>query len=200
MRIAIMADIHGNLPAFEAALAHCKRQSVDRVLIAGDVVNGGPDSGACWQLAASLNVPILRGNHERYVSLIGLEGAPDEWNLNRFEPVRWTAAQFTDEIRRAMADLPLVWEDAALGGLFVCHSTVRSELRRGCAVHVGCRSDADVSGGDRAADCARAQPRSRCAAVAAWFDCYNRFHRPHAGWCTNGTVRYRDAYGERVAS
>jgi predicted phosphodiesterase len=51
MRIAVLADIHGNLPAFEAALAHSRRQAVDHLVIAGDLINGAPDSRLCWQLA-----------------------------------------------------------------------------------------------------------------------------------------------------
>ena len=38
MRIAILADIHGNLPALEAALYHLEGLQVDQVVIAGDVV------------------------------------------------------------------------------------------------------------------------------------------------------------------
>ena len=36
MRIAILADIHGNLAAFEAALAHVRTLGVDQLVIAGD--------------------------------------------------------------------------------------------------------------------------------------------------------------------
>ena len=40
MRIAFLADIHGNLPAFEAALDHVAQQHVDRVIFVGDLVVG----------------------------------------------------------------------------------------------------------------------------------------------------------------
>ncbi|MBE0698820.1 MAG: metallophosphoesterase [Anaerolineaceae bacterium] len=65
IRIAVLADIHGNLPAFESALEHVSQQKVDQIILAGDIVNGSPDSKACWTLALSLGCPILRGNHER---------------------------------------------------------------------------------------------------------------------------------------
>ena len=68
MRLAVIADIHGNLPAFEAALEHVDRQQVDRLVILGDIVVGAPDSAACWNLARSLSCPILRGNNDRYVA------------------------------------------------------------------------------------------------------------------------------------
>ena len=40
MRIAIIADIHGNLPALEAVLADIKRRAVDRTINLGDCVSG----------------------------------------------------------------------------------------------------------------------------------------------------------------
>ena len=42
-------------------------EAPQQMVIAGDMVIGAPDSGACWQLARSLGCPLLRGNHERYL-------------------------------------------------------------------------------------------------------------------------------------
>ncbi len=54
MRIAILSDIHGNLHALEAVLDHAKRDRPDALVVAGDVVIGGPDS--------------LSANQHRYVA------------------------------------------------------------------------------------------------------------------------------------
>ena len=83
MRIAVITDIHGNLVAFEAALDYIQTLGVDQLVIAGDVVNGAPDSAGCWQLAQSLNCPILLGNHERYVIDYGTERADPTWETER---------------------------------------------------------------------------------------------------------------------
>ena len=40
MRIAVIADIHGNLPAFESVLADIERRGVDRTINLGDCVSG----------------------------------------------------------------------------------------------------------------------------------------------------------------
>ena len=40
MRIAVIADIHGNLPALEAALADIQRHNVERTINLGDCVSG----------------------------------------------------------------------------------------------------------------------------------------------------------------
>ncbi|HMS00799.1 MAG TPA: metallophosphoesterase family protein [Anaerolineales bacterium] len=44
MRIAIISDMHGNNPAFEAALADIKGQATDQIVCLGDAIQGGPQS------------------------------------------------------------------------------------------------------------------------------------------------------------
>ena len=47
MKIAVLADIHGNLPALEAVAAHVEAWQPDRVIVAGDLVNRGPRPLEC---------------------------------------------------------------------------------------------------------------------------------------------------------
>jgi hypothetical protein len=42
MPLAVIADIHGKLPALEAVLADIERQSIQTLLVAGDLVGGCP--------------------------------------------------------------------------------------------------------------------------------------------------------------
>jgi len=91
MRIAVLADIHGNLAAFEAALAAAQREAPDLLVVAGDIVNGAPDSRACWELARSEADVVLRGNHERYVLDRGTPEGEAAWLGPRFRPLAWTA-------------------------------------------------------------------------------------------------------------
>lgn len=127
MRIAILADIHGNLPAFETALKHLRLQAPDAVVLAGDVVNGSPDSAACWQLACSTGYPMLRGNHERYVADFGTPRAAPEWSTELFTPLQWAIEQLTDEDRRAMAVLPFSLRLPEAPGLFFVHASARDD-------------------------------------------------------------------------
>jgi predicted phosphodiesterase len=124
MRIAVLADIHGNLPAFEATLAHVRLQAVDHIVLAGDLINGAPDSRHCWELAQTLDATLLRGNHERYVFDFDTPAAPPLWRSEQFGPVQWTVAQFSPAERCAMADLPLV---AQLPELYVTHASPRRD-------------------------------------------------------------------------
>ena len=65
MRIAVVSDIHGNLPALEAVLADIASAGADVTVNLGDIL-----SGPLWprETAARLmplNLPTIRGNHER---------------------------------------------------------------------------------------------------------------------------------------
>lgn len=127
MRLAVFADIHGNLLAFEAALAHARGLGVDQVIIAGDIVTGSPDTAACWQLARSLRCPILCGNHERYVSDFGSERAEPIWSTPQFAPLHWAVAQLSAEERGELGDLPPFLRLPHLPGLLVVHASLRSD-------------------------------------------------------------------------
>jgi predicted phosphodiesterase len=64
MKVTVFSDVHGNLPALEAMLAHEGRKS-GAYLCLGDVVNYGPWSDACLEVVLSLpNIRLIEGNHE----------------------------------------------------------------------------------------------------------------------------------------
>lgn len=128
MRIAVIADIHGNLVAFEAALNYIDTLNIDQLVIAGDVVNGAPDSGACWQLAQSLGCPILSGNQERYVTDYGTERADPLWETDRFGPLHWTLDQLSEVDRQAIALLPQTIQLPNFPELLIVHASARSDV------------------------------------------------------------------------
>jgi predicted phosphodiesterase len=127
MRIAIFADIHGNLVAFEAALEHARRQGAERLIIAGDLVIGSPDAAACWRLACALGAPLLRGNHERYVFDYGTPQAAPAWSTRQFGPMHWAHGQLLPEERAAMAALPMSLRLPEFPDLLVVHGSLRSD-------------------------------------------------------------------------
>ena len=53
MMLAIISDIHGNLPALEKALNLIKKVKVDNYLFLGDVVGYGPWSNECVELIST---------------------------------------------------------------------------------------------------------------------------------------------------
>lgn len=95
MRLAVISDIHGNLPALEAVLADIQTRQPDVVVIAGDMVNRGPEPAEVVDRCRQLGCPIVSGNHERYVinaadAVDPNEGgetyAPSRWALRRLWP------------------------------------------------------------------------------------------------------------------
>jgi len=71
MKIAVLADIHGNLPAFLKVMADLDTWQPDVVVVAGDVVNRGARSKECLKLVEERQKTngwlTVRGNHEDYV-------------------------------------------------------------------------------------------------------------------------------------
>jgi predicted phosphodiesterase len=127
MRIALIADIHGNLPALEAALDEIGRLQVDLLVVAGDIVDGGPDSGACWRRVKALGCPVLRGNHERYVFDYGTPRADPAWSSPQFAPLRFARAELSEAEIAELAALPPTWSDAAWPDLLVVHASLRGD-------------------------------------------------------------------------
>lgn len=93
MKIAILSDIHGNLPALEAVTADIERWQPDQVLVNGDIVNRGPRSAACWEFVHARGWPSTMGNHEEYIlEHLAAETPPDVTQV--FYMSYWTTHQF----------------------------------------------------------------------------------------------------------
>ena len=68
MRIALLSDVHGNLPAFEAVLGDVEEQAVDEVWCLGDLVGYGAQPDECVALAREPCDLCLAGNHDLVVT------------------------------------------------------------------------------------------------------------------------------------
>ena len=75
MKIGLIADIHGNLPALHAVLDSA--EGVDRWVCAGDVTGYYPNVNEVCELLQQINALVIRGNHDAYVSK-QLPPAPDK--------------------------------------------------------------------------------------------------------------------------
>jgi predicted phosphodiesterase len=71
MKIAILSDNHGNLPALQTVIDHIETWQPDHVIFNGDAVNRGPNSLESWQIVQAKRQTngwlMTRGNHEDYV-------------------------------------------------------------------------------------------------------------------------------------
>jgi predicted phosphodiesterase len=97
VRLAVIADIHGNLDALEAVLRDLETLALDALYINGDVVNRGPDSVECMRRVLDLDVSgFTLGNHDDLM-LLWQERSPDlppEWRTDPFwGATAWSAEQ-----------------------------------------------------------------------------------------------------------
>ena len=64
MKVAVISDIHANLPAFEAVLAEIDRDPPDELWCLGDVVGYGAQPNECTRIVAERADLCLAGNHD----------------------------------------------------------------------------------------------------------------------------------------
>ena len=67
MRIAVLSDIHGNIAALDAVLDHVAGQSPELVVNLGDICSGPLWPAETADRLMPLDLPTIRGNHERQV-------------------------------------------------------------------------------------------------------------------------------------
>ena len=113
MRIAIIADIHGNMPALEAVLADIQHRAVDRTINLGDCVSGPLwPREVCDLLMASSSL-VIRGNHDRWVS------GPDPASMGPSD--RYAPSNLDADHRHWLGALPTSAD--AGNGILACHGT-----------------------------------------------------------------------------
>lgn len=106
MRIAMLADLHGNLPALEAVLAELERLQPDQVVVDGDLINGVPFSAAVIDQVRARDWVVVRGNHEFYYLDFGTDRAPGYQDQERWGQLHWLVARLTRVQGAYLAMLP----------------------------------------------------------------------------------------------
>jgi predicted phosphodiesterase len=124
--IAIISDIHGNLEALQAVLAHIASQGIKTIYCLGDVVGYGPNPRECVEHCYGMQLCLL-GNHDN-----GALFDPDGFSSGAEKAIFWTRRQLEDQSRSGMqerwaflARLPRTHRD---GDLMFVHGSPRSPL------------------------------------------------------------------------
>lgn len=115
MRVAVLSDVHGNLPALEAVLADLG--TADAILACGDLVGFYPDAAEVVERLRALGVEAVRGNHE--LMILGRLPVPPE-------RAGYYAIEAT---RRALSREQLAWLRALPAVLERTWDGVRLEVR-----------------------------------------------------------------------
>jgi predicted phosphodiesterase len=92
MRLAILSDIHANLPALEAVLADVERAEVGELWCLGDVVGYGAQPDECISLVAERCAVCLVGNHD--LAVLG------ELDISSFSPAAAAAVRWTQQVAK----------------------------------------------------------------------------------------------------
>jgi predicted phosphodiesterase len=143
VRIAALSDIHGNLLALDAVLEDVRRRGADITVNLGDILSGALWPAETADRLMALDLPTIRGNHERQVLSLCPERM-DASDRHAFDTIG--AAH-----RAWIAQLPAVLRPAT--GVFMCHATPDSD--------VDCYLEDLVDGELRPAPVGRVEERSR---------------------------------------
>jgi predicted phosphodiesterase len=129
--LALLYDIHGNLPALEAVIADARAEGADRWLLGGDVAAFGAWPAETVERLRALEAATwIRGNTERWLS--------DRSDLPTDQPMHAAALACREELGDAVADeLAALPERASLPG----HARSQAVGRRTLAVHASPISD-----------------------------------------------------------
>jgi predicted phosphodiesterase len=127
MKVAVLADVHANLPALEAVLDDVETHGVDRIVLLGDIA-GGPMPAETLDLLAALGETAVwvHGNGEREL-VEAFDGKPGEGRTGADAAA--CAALIEQRHRDLMAGLPMTvsLDVDGLGPALFCHATPRRD-------------------------------------------------------------------------
>ena len=118
--LALLYDVHGNLPALEAVLADARGQGADRYVVGGDVALFGAWPAEAVAAARALTAAWLRGNGERWTADPG-RGAR--------EPVQGAASGAREALGDDVAELGSCRGCRSPNGTRACHGSPVSDVR-----------------------------------------------------------------------
>jgi predicted phosphodiesterase len=112
LRVAVISDIHSNLPALEAVLSDLGQEDPDEVWCLGDIVGYGADPDACTSFVADVVERCLAGNHDLVV-----RGDIDigYFAMSAGAAARWTVKVISEETRDFLRPLSPLGEKAGVG-------------------------------------------------------------------------------------
>ncbi len=102
MKYAIIADIHGNIDAFQVALEDIRAQNATHIVCLGDVVGYNARPKECLQIVRDMGIPCVKGNHDEYCSS---EEHLEGFNPHAADAVHWTRNQLTDDDKKWLREL-----------------------------------------------------------------------------------------------
>lgn len=124
MRLAIISDIHANMPGFEACLRQASALKAEKLVLLGDLVGYGPDPEDVTRRAMELTMAgaiTIKGNHDDAV-------VTNDAGMNSVAAaaMQWTRKQISEAARDFLATRPLL---AELADLLLVHADASAPSR-----------------------------------------------------------------------
>lgn len=117
MKIAVLADIHGNAPALKEVLGDLSRQGVDRIVQLGDAPNGPVDPAGVMNLLRTKEMVHIQGNGERMMV--------NEDAAERSASARFARERLSPDQLEWIASWPPVYRGE---DFFACHGSPDSDM------------------------------------------------------------------------
>ncbi|MDX3900992.1 MAG: metallophosphoesterase family protein [Sphingobium sp.] len=147
-RIAILSDIHGNLPALEAVLADVAARGVTMTVNLGDILSGPLFPGETADRLIPLALSTIRGNHERQLLTLGRDqmGPSDRHAADRLSPAHWAWIAALPETLTPCADVHMVHGAPGSDLLYFLDSVTPAGIRHATPDEIATRAG-DVQAG-----------------------------------------------------
>ncbi|MFP4115707.1 MAG: metallophosphoesterase family protein [Candidatus Aenigmatarchaeota archaeon] len=127
MRIAVIADIHSNLPALRSVMREVQTERPEYILCLGDIVGYGPHPNKVVELMErdATEIISVKGNHDEAV----LGGKVKKLQSNAAEAVEWTIERIKDENLEVLENFD-TYEALEIDGykFFAVHGSPRDHL------------------------------------------------------------------------
>ena len=119
-RIAVISDIHGNMPALEAVLADIKNRNIERIFCLGDLAGKGPSAAEAVDRIRESGAVVIKGNWDYYL-------AEQEGDA----VLRWHQKRLGVERLKYLKELPIYKEMYVSGKLLrLCHASPNDLFHR----------------------------------------------------------------------
>jgi diadenosine tetraphosphatase ApaH/serine/threonine PP2A family protein phosphatase len=122
LRVAVLSDVHSNLPALESVLQAVEQAGVDQVWCLGDLVGYGPQPNECCRTVAAHADLCLAGNHDLVV--LGSLSIHD-FAGDAAAAAQWTQTILANDAREFLAGLG---SSARRNGVELFHGSARDPV------------------------------------------------------------------------
>jgi len=127
MLIALLSDLHGNLPALKAAVVEARTRGAIQIICAGDIVGHGPFPNEVCEYLKTNEIRSISGNYDiKVLDVIKCgKSSVESLQKKKRELVMWTAKHLGKPAQRFLRGLPVSLKEELPGrhNLLVVHGS-----------------------------------------------------------------------------